>query len=94
MSMINCSVFEWSTNQTLLPWCIMSVGESGVTVQQFYDEKIVFEVGKWHVMDNIHLESAFLGKSKDSLDRIELSLPIDPAIQLFGPFFAILYICM
>ena len=32
------------------------------------------------------LESAFPGKSKDSLDRIELSLSLDSVIQLFWPF--------
>ena len=32
------------------------------------------------------LESAFLGKSKESLDKIELSLLLDSAIHLFGPF--------
>ena len=31
-------------------------------------------------------ESAFLGKSKEFLDKIELSLSLDSAIHLFGPF--------
>ena len=32
------------------------------------------------------LESAFLGKSKESLDKIQVSLSLDSAIHLFGPF--------
>lgn len=58
----------------------MSV-ESGVTVQQFYDEKVVSKLS-----GEQKLESAYLGKSKDSLDSIELSLVLDSAVALFGPF--------
>ena len=83
MALVNCSVVNRTSNKTVLPWSILSAGESGITVQQFYDEKIV---GQFSVSDEMDLESAFLGKSKDSLDKIELSLSLDRAIQLFGPF--------
>jgi hypothetical protein len=55
--------------------------DSGVTVQQFYDEKVVCKLP-----DELDLESAGLGKSKDSLDKIEMSLSLDSAIHMFGPF--------
>ena len=62
----------------------MSAGESGVTVQQFYTEKILNELQKRQVADDeMQLQFALLGKSKELL---ELSLPLDAAIQPFGPF--------
>ena len=87
MSLVNCSVFNRSTNRLLLPWSILSVGISGITVQQFYDDKVICELEKHDVVvKQVQLDSAFLGRSKESLDRIELLLPLDSAIQLFGPF--------
>ena len=59
---------------------MVSAGESGFTIQQFYDEKIVCKVQE---LNEMNLESAFWGKS---LDKIELSLSLDSAIHLFGPF--------
>ena len=83
MALVNCSVVNLTLNKTVPPWSILSAGESGITIQQFYDEKIVCKVQELNEMD---LESAFLGKSKESLDKIELSLSLDSAIHLFGPF--------
>ena len=51
-------------------------------MQQFY-EKIVNELRS---AEEVKLEAAFLSKSKESLDRIDLSLMLDSAIQLFGLF--------
>ena len=83
MALVNCSVVNRTSNKTVLPWSILSAGESGITIQQFYAEKIVCKV---HELNEMDLESAFLGKSKESLDKIELSLSLDSAIHLFGPF--------
>ena len=69
MALVNCSVVNRTSNKTVLPWSIVSAGESGITVQQFYDEKIVTQ---FSVSDEMDLELAFLEKSKDSLDKIEL----------------------
>ena len=79
MALVNCSVLNRTSNKTVLPWSIMFV-ESGVTVPQFYDEKVVCKLP-----DELHLESVGLGKSKDSLDKIEMS-SADSAIHMFGPF--------
>ena len=38
-------------------------------------------------LPNIELESAAaLGKSKESLDKIELSLCLESTVELFGPY--------
>ena len=54
-----------------------------MTVQQFYEQKVIHKLNS---PEEVKLEAAFLGKSKESLDRIELSLSLDSAIPLFGPF--------
>ena len=58
MALVNCSVLNRTSNKTVLPWSIMSV-ESGVTVQQFYDEKVVCKLP-----DELDLESAWSRKIK------------------------------
>ena len=83
MAPVNCSVVNHTSNKTVFPWSIMSARESGVTVQQFYNEHLLCKLKEPPEME---LQSAFLGKSKDSLDKIELSLPLDSAIPLFGSF--------
>ena len=83
MALVNCSVVNRTSKKTVLPWSIMSTGESGITVQQFYNERLLCKLKEPHEME---LQSAFLGKSKDSLDKIELSLHLDSAIPLFGHF--------
>ena len=59
MALVNCSVVNCTSNKTVLPWSILSAGESGITIQQFYDEKVVCKV---HELNEMDLESAFLGK--------------------------------
>ena len=54
-----------------------------VLVQQSYEKKIVNELSS---AEEVKLETAVLGKSKESLDRIDLSLMLDSAIQFLGPF--------
>ena len=87
MSLLNCSVFNHSSNKTAFHWCILSTGDAGITVQQFYEDKIICELQKQGVVNEMQLKFAFLGNSKDSLDRINRWLSLDSAIQLFGPFF-------
>ena len=54
-----------------------------MTVHQFYKEKVVNELSS---AEEVKLEAAFLGKSRESLHRIDLSFMLDSAIQLSGPF--------
>ena len=78
MALLDCSVLN---NHVLLPWSILPLSPSGVTTLQFFEDSIVK-----HLRDvtNIELESAALGKSKESLDKIELSQCLESAVQLFG----------
>ena len=82
MVFVNCSVYNRSLSKTIFPWTIMSLGVPGITVQQFYSEKIFTSLQE----QPAKLESAFLGKSKDSLDRVDLCLELDAVIPTFGPF--------
>ena len=82
--LVNCCVIDGS-NKILFPWSILSTGESGVTVQQFYEQKVIQELNS-RGPGEVELEAAFLGKSKESLDKIELSLSLDSAVPLFQPF--------
>ena len=83
MCLVNCCVVNVTTNRTIFPWSILSTGDSGVTVRQFYEEKVVNQLKS---TGDVELEAAFLGKSKESLDIIDLSLSLDSAVPLFGPF--------
>ena len=67
MCLVNCCVVNRTSNKTIFPGSILSTGECGVTVQQFYEEKIVSELSS---AEEVKLEAAFLGKSKESLDRM------------------------
>ena len=88
MCMINCCVFDRSISKTLLPWRILAVENPGTSVEQFFEQKILQEVEKivQNPLNAVELESAFIGRSKDSLDRIELSLELERAAAIFGPF--------
>ena len=85
MALVNCSVVN-EASKVILPWRILSGGESGRTIQQFYDETILKEIDTIDESLEIVIECEFLGQTKDCLDRIELSLPLDSAVRLFGPF--------
>ena len=83
MSLVNCCVVNKTTNRTVFPWSILSTGASGVTVKQFFGDSIATRL---NVTDRLELESAFLGKSKDALDEIDITLTLDTAVPLFSPF--------
>ena len=68
MALVNCSVLCRTTNNLLYPWKILTV-LPGITVGQFFKECIRPEINK----ENLDLDGAFLDRSKDSLDRVELS---------------------
>ena len=85
MSMIDCCVFNYTKNRMILPWKIMSLASPGVTLKQFYEEKVVSNIHQSSA-SNLHLESAFLGQSKSSLDQIELSICLSTAILHYGGF--------
>ena len=61
----------------------------GFTVQQFFDEKVACKLSEHK---EVRLDSAGLGKSKESLNTIEMLLCLESAIQLFGAFLRY-YVC-
>ena len=87
MCMINCCVYNRSVNKTLFSWKILSIDEPGISVEQYFERKVFQEIQNVkNPPKELELESAFLGRSKDSLDRIELSLVLEIAASLFGHF--------
>lgn len=79
MSIVNCSVLCTSTSRVVYPWTIKTIGASGQTVSQFYMDVISKEISR----EGMVLNSGYLGSSLDSID---LNIPIDMAVQTFGPF--------
>ena len=63
----------------------MSVTIPGVTLKQFYGEKVVCYIQQSST-SSYQLESAFLGQSKPSLDQIELSICLSTVISNYGGF--------
>ncbi len=86
MALVNCSVFNSSFNSVVLSWEILSVGASGRTVEQFFRETISKELGSALNPEKLELSGVFLGKSKEHLDAVDLSVPLDMAVQSFGGF--------
>ena len=77
-------------NHLIFPWKILSIGALGRTVQQFFFEVMLTslksnETGV-EMLEQLELSVAFLEKSKDSLDAVELSVSLDMAVQFFGCF--------
>ena len=68
MCLVNCCVVN-DTIKILFPWSILSTRESGVTFQQLFEQKLIRDLD---FPEEVELEAAFSGKSKESLDRIEL----------------------
>lgn len=86
-SMINCCVFNRSVNRTLVPWRILSIQQPGITVKEYFERKLSREIQSTSDSSfELELESAYIGKNKTSLDRIEVSLELETAASIFGPF--------
>ena len=81
MSIVNvCAV---KSGSILYPWKIHSVSIPGVSVLDFFFSKVEPELPG---SDTYALEEAYLGRSRDNLDRVDLSLPLNDCILLFGHF--------
>ena len=90
MALVNCSVLCRTDNRLIFPWKILFIGVMGCTVQQFFEESVLIDLKSnemgVELPKQLELSGAFLGKSKDSLDAVELSVPLDMAVQSFGCF--------
>ena len=85
MALINVTVI--SEKATLFPWKTLSSKLGKETLREFYEQTLSgtanVELG--------YLSRAYLGKSKDSLDLIELDVELQQAVSMFGHF--VKYIC-
>ena len=84
MALVNCSVYNPSEKCVVSAWKIMAVVASGRTIKQYFAEV----VGK-DVIDSGHtveLVGAFLGRSKERMDAVDISVPLGMAVQSFGGF--------
>ena len=65
----------------------MQIGQPGCSIKQFFhDVAVTHNEGSSQSQTQINLECAYLGRSKDNLDQIELSVALDAAVPLFGGF--------
>ena len=70
----------------IYPWTIVRCASPGLTVQGFYKDVIHPQMVKSVGEICESLEGAYLGNSKKKLDRIDLTLPLDETVALFGHF--------
>ena len=83
--LVNVSIFCRTTNQSLLRLRIMQIGQPGRSIEQFYHD---VASAKKQGTQGITLKSTYLGRSKDSLDKVELSVALDKAVPLLEVSFA------
>ena len=86
MALVNCSVSNVTTSEIVFPWSIYLTEIPEISVQDFYLAKSSCEVKRKYPSDKPELDFATLSKSKELLDRIELTLPLEMAVQTFSPF--------
>ena len=80
MHLVNTSVV--SSSRTLLPWTIIQIKEEEHSVSDFFLMNLKPKISDY----NCELMSAFIGQDKNSLDEVDISLPIVPVISSFGRF--------
>ena len=74
-TLIMVSVFCGLRHSLLMPWKVLQSGEPGKIVEQLIHDN---EIAKIQSLSSttIELISAYLGRSKESIDEIELSIPL------------------
>ena len=85
MFLVNCSVLCQTSNKLIYPWKIVTVENSGSTVSQFYEHVVLNDLQNVEP-GSLELSAAFIGRSKESMDAVALSVPMSMAIQSFGAF--------
>ena len=86
---VNTCVLLLPQKRTLLPWTISQVPKSEYTFSDFFRLDICPKLPGNSSSDPAQLYellSSHVGPSKDSLDPVDLSLPIYPVIDSFGRF--------
>ncbi len=76
MALVNVSVV--SDTRTVSPWKIMPADPGKESIRAFYERR-------FPDFSEYSLAKAFLGRSKDSLDHIDLEVEVQQAVSTFGP---------
>ena len=84
-TLVMVSVFCRSRHSLVMPWKILQIGEPGRTVEQFFHD-VAWEKIQSMCSTTIKLISTHLGRSKESLDEIELSIRLDLAVASYGGY--------
>uniref|UniRef100_A0A1X7UNI3 Uncharacterized protein n=1 Tax=Amphimedon queenslandica TaxID=400682 RepID=A0A1X7UNI3_AMPQE len=84
LSLVNTSVVS-ATNETLVRWSILEVPEEVQTIEQFFRRGVLARIAE---DDSCHCDllSAYIGRDRETLDHVDLNLPIVPVVVSFGPF--------
>ena len=84
-TLVMVSVFCRSRHSLVMPWKILQIGEPGRTVEQFFHDVAWAKIQSTS-STTIELISAYLGRSKESLDEVELSIQLDLAVATYGGY--------
>ena len=71
--LVMVSMFCCSRHSLVMPWKILQIGEPGRTVEQFFHDVAWAKIQSTTSM-MIELISAYLSRSKESFDEVELSI--------------------
>ena len=86
LDIVNCSVVRGG--RVVYPWKIHSITVPGISASKYYFDVIRPEISSKSDLtsEEFQLREAYLGKSKDKLDGIDLALPLDNAVAIFDHF--------
>ena len=79
-TLVNCIVVSANQNKVIYPWKITHATEDNISIKEFFLRNIR------NSLENCVLVKAYLGKSKDSLDLIDLDIDLKSSVNSFGPF--------
>ena len=80
MALVNVCVYCLFLKTIILPWEIALVDPPDTSFLGFYEDRIRQKI------QERELQKAYAGKSKDSLDLVNISLCMRDVISIFGPF--------
>ena len=73
--------------KTLLPWTILKVDDQEQTISRFFTETVHPRISSdSNFQGNFELMSAQVGKDKNTLDLVDVTLPLVTVVNSFGPF--------
>ena len=84
-TLVMVSVFCRSRHSLVMPWKILQIGEPGRTVEQFFHDVAWAKIQSTS-STTIELISVYLGRSKENLDEVELSIRLDLAVATYGGY--------